>query len=159
MPRTAHRQARTGQRRGPSAPRQASPLYRMDLHAAGMDVWVAQHWVAVPDDRDPEPVRQFGAFTMDLYALAEWLCQCRIETVVMESPGVYWMPLFDLLDERGGRSGWSTPVMSSKCLSAQPMPGTTDGCKNCIPMAYCKALFDRQSRLVSCAALCDSGVC
>jgi transposase len=73
----------------------------MNLHAAGIDVGATQHWVAVPDDRDPEPVRQFGAFTADLYALAEWLHQCRIETVVMESTGVYWIPLFEVLDERG----------------------------------------------------------
>jgi transposase len=48
----------------------------------------------VPADRDAQPVQRFGAFTADLYALAEWLRQCQIDTVVMESTGVYWMALF-----------------------------------------------------------------
>ena len=61
----------------------------------------SQHWVAVPEDRDEEPVRRFGAFTADLYALAAWLRQCQIETVVMESTGVYWIALFEVLEERG----------------------------------------------------------
>ena len=59
------------------------------------------HWVAVPRDRDEQPVQRFGAFTADLYALAEWLRQCQIETVVMESTGVYWIALFEVLEERG----------------------------------------------------------
>jgi transposase len=57
--------------------------------------------VAVPRDRDEQPVQQFGTFTADLYALAEWLRQCQIETVVMESTGVYWIGLFAVLEERG----------------------------------------------------------
>ena len=61
----------------------------------------ASHWVAVPRDRDEQPVQRFGAFTADLYALAEWLRQCQIDTVVMESTGVYWIPLFEVLEERG----------------------------------------------------------
>ena len=59
------------------------------------------HWVAVPPDRDERPVQCFGAFTADLYALAAWLRQCQVETVVMESTGVYWMALFEVLEERG----------------------------------------------------------
>ena len=59
------------------------------------------HWVAVPKDRDEQPVRCFGAFTADLYALATWLQQCQIETVVLELTGVYWIALFEVLEERG----------------------------------------------------------
>jgi len=59
------------------------------------------HWVAVPPDRDERPVQCFGAFTADLYALAAWLRQCQIETVVMESTGIYWIALFEVLEERG----------------------------------------------------------
>jgi hypothetical protein len=84
MARTAQRQGHKRQRRGSSGSRQSSALQRMHLHAAGIDVGATQHWVAVPDDRDPEPIRQFGAFTADLYALAEWLRQCRMETVVSD---------------------------------------------------------------------------
>jgi len=57
--------------------------------------------VAVPRDRDEQPVQCFGAFTADLYALAAWLQQCQIDTVVMESTGVYWIALFEVLEERG----------------------------------------------------------
>jgi hypothetical protein len=63
----------------------------MNLNAAGIDVGATEHWVAVPADRDAQPVQRFGAFTADLYALAEWLRQCQIETVVLESTGVYWI--------------------------------------------------------------------
>ena len=73
----------------------------MPLNAAGMDVGAALHWGAVPSDRDEQPVQRFGACTADLYALAEWLRQCQIETVVMESTGVYWIALFEVLEERG----------------------------------------------------------
>jgi transposase len=59
------------------------------------------HWVAVPPDRDERPVQCFGAFTADLYALAAWLRQCQIETVVLESTGVYGIALFEVLEERG----------------------------------------------------------
>lgn len=59
------------------------------------------HWVAVPGDRAAQPVQCFGAFTTDLYALAEWLRQCQIDTVVMESTGVSWIALCEVLEERG----------------------------------------------------------
>ena len=59
------------------------------------------HFVAVPADRAEQPVQEFAAFTADLYRLAEWLSECGVETVVMESTGVYWIPLFGVLEERG----------------------------------------------------------
>ncbi len=74
----------------------------MHRNAAGIDVGADSHWVAVPCDRDEQPGRRFGAFTADRYALAEWLRPCQMETVVMESTGVYWMALFAGLAERGG---------------------------------------------------------
>lgn len=70
-------------------------------HAAGIDVGANTHWVSVPPERDPQPVREFGCFTGDLYALADWLTQCGITTVAMESTGVYWIPLFQVLETRG----------------------------------------------------------
>src|SRR5919197_2915988 len=73
----------------------------MNLNAAGIDVGATEHWVAVPEDRDEEPVRRFGALTAALYALAAWLQQCQIETVVLESTGVSWITLFAVLEERG----------------------------------------------------------
>ena len=73
----------------------------MNLNAAGIDVGSDAHWVAVPQDRDAQPVQCFGAFTADLYALAAWLRPCQIETVVMESTSVYWIALFEVLEACG----------------------------------------------------------
>lgn len=69
--------------------------------AAGIDIGSASHFVAVPPDRDDEPVREFKSFTCDLHRLADWLRQCKITSVAMESTGVYWIPLYELLDAQG----------------------------------------------------------
>jgi transposase len=69
--------------------------------SAGIDIGATELFVAVPPDRAEESVRSFGAFTEDLHALAEWLTACRIKTVVMESTGVYWIPVFQILETRG----------------------------------------------------------
>jgi len=78
-----------------------SGLSLMNPDAAGIDIGSAAHFVAVPLDRDDEPVREFASFTVDLNALADWLAQCGIKTVAMESTGVYWIPLYELLQRRG----------------------------------------------------------
>src|SRR5215203_1034989 len=70
-------------------------------NAAGIDVGGASHYVAVPAGRDEQPVRAFAAFTGNLYRMADWLKECGIETVAMESTGVYWIPVFQVLEERG----------------------------------------------------------
>ena len=70
-------------------------------NAAGIDVGAKEHYVAVPADRDPQPVRHFSAFTQDLHKLAQWLQQCGVTTVAMESTGVYWIPLYQLLQDYG----------------------------------------------------------
>jgi len=76
-------------------------LEKVHLNAVGIDIGAEAHWVAVPEDRDSQPVRKFSSFTRDLHALADWLWACGIETVAMESTGVYWIPLYELLEERG----------------------------------------------------------
>lgn len=76
-------------------------LQRVNLNAAAIDVGAESHFVAVPEDRDDQPVREFAAFTADLYRMADWLKACGIETVAMESTGVYWIPVFQVLEERG----------------------------------------------------------
>ena len=76
-------------------------LSQLNLNAAGIDVGATGHFVAVPADRAEQPVQEFEAFTTDLYRLADWLAECGVETVVMESTGVYWIPLFGVLEERG----------------------------------------------------------
>jgi transposase len=81
-------------------------------HAAGIDVHADIHWVAVPPGDAPPPeanhppnlpahVRSFGTCTADLIALVDWLAECRVKTVAMESTGIYWIPLYELLESRG----------------------------------------------------------
>lgn len=70
-------------------------------NAAGIDIGSAAHFVAVPPDRDEEPVREFASFTTDLHRLADWLDACGVDTVAMESTGVYWISLYELLESRG----------------------------------------------------------
>ena len=87
--------------RKPAKERRVPQLSQVDLDAAGIDVGATSHFVAVPEDRDEQCVREFGAFTVDLYRLADWLKGCGVETVAMESTGVYWIPLFQVLEEKG----------------------------------------------------------
>ncbi len=75
------------------------PMINKD--AAGIDIGSGEHWVAVPEDRDEEPVRSFGCFTADFHAMARWLKACGITTVAMESTGVYWIPCYQILEEHG----------------------------------------------------------
>ena len=69
--------------------------------AAGIDIGATEIYVSVPIERDADPVRCFGTFTEDLHSLADWLQRCRVTTVAMESTGVYWIPLFQILESRG----------------------------------------------------------
>jgi hypothetical protein len=70
-------------------------------NAAGIDVGGSSHWVAVPPRSSAEPVREFGAMTDDLNAMATWLIACGVDTVALESTGVYWIPVFEVLEQRG----------------------------------------------------------
>lgn len=94
-----HETKKKQQRRRPQELAQEIPVIHPD--AAGIDIGSRSHWVAVPADRDAEPVREFSSFTGDLHRLADWLASCGIKTVAMESTGVYWIPLFQLLETRG----------------------------------------------------------
>jgi transposase len=75
-------------------------LERIQPDAAGIDCGATSHFVAVPRDRDPMAVREFKTFTADLQRLADWLVQCRIKTVALESTGVYWIPVYEILEAR-----------------------------------------------------------
>lgn len=70
-------------------------------NAAGIDIGSSVHYACVPEGRDEQCVKKFGCFTEDLYHLAAWLKQCDVKTVVMESTGVYWIPLFQVLEQKG----------------------------------------------------------
>jgi transposase len=76
-------------------------LRHINMHAAGIDIGSDRHLVAVPEGSDTVSVRQFGTFTSDLHEIADWLKRCGVTTVAMESTGVYWIPLFELLEQRG----------------------------------------------------------
>jgi transposase len=78
-------------------------LERINLHASGIDVGASRHHVAVPPGASPDgmDVRECGAFTEDLIGIVQWLQACGVTTVAMESTGVYWIPLYDLLDSHG----------------------------------------------------------
>jgi transposase len=73
----------------------------MHPNAAGIDVGNSAHYVAVRPDRDADSVRRFECFTADLHRLADWLQHCGVTTVAMQSTGVYWIPLYEILDARG----------------------------------------------------------
>ena len=79
----------------------------LNVNAAGIDVGSAEHYVAVPTDRDAEPIQSFGSFTADLHRMARWLKDCR--TVVMQATGVYWTALYDVLESHSalGRQRWA----------------------------------------------------
>src|ERR1700681_4380349 len=72
-------------------------------NAGGIDVGNESHYVAVPPDRDPNPVQEFGCWTEALQRMAEWLKACRIDTVAMQATGVYWIALYDVLEQHGIR--------------------------------------------------------
>lgn len=76
-------------------------LSMIDSDVAGIDVGSESHYVAVPADRAEMPVRQFRSFTQNLYEMADWLAECKIKKVYMESTGVYWIALYDILEMRG----------------------------------------------------------
>src|SRR5262245_49399974 len=125
MARAARRQGESHPHKRRSSQARSAPLAQMHFHAAGIDVGATEHWVAVPEDRDEEPVRRFGAFTADLYALADWLRQCQIETVVLESTAVYWITLFEVLEERG------FDVKLVDAHYARQVPGRKTDVKDC----------------------------
>lgn len=94
----------------PKAPAQAPSAHKRPQapalsiaypNACGIDIGSTSHFVAVPADRDEQAVREFSAFTADLERLVQWLRQCGVTAVAMESTGVYWIPLFEMLDAAG----------------------------------------------------------
>ena len=86
----------------PTRPRRSPALLdRINPDAAGIDCGSAEHYVAVPADRSPSPIQSFKTFTSDLIRLADWLVACGVTSVAMEATGVYWIPIYDLLEARG----------------------------------------------------------
>ena len=90
-------------RRRSTRPSRRSPsvLDRIQVDVAGIDCGASEHYVSVPPDRDPTPIQSFWTFTADLERLADWLVACRVTSVAMEATGVYWIPVYDILEARG----------------------------------------------------------
>jgi transposase len=113
----------------------------MRPNAGGIDIGATEIFVAVPADRDDETVRSFPTFTEDLQALADWLQRCGVDTVAMESTGVYWIPLFQILEARG------IEVHLVNAQHVHHVPGrksdvwTVSGCSIYIPWVYCGLRF------------------
>ena len=99
--------------------------------------------MAVPPDRAEQPVREFRSFTHALIDLADWLTACDVDTVAMESTGVYWIPLYEILEARGfsGGAPSSMPGTSRTCPDARAMCPTASGSSGSIPLACCAAAF------------------
>src|SRR5271165_5393729 len=85
----------------PRTKRSRMAMSPVHANAAAIDIGATLHIAAVGPDRDPEPVRSFGTFTGDLHRLADWFKQCGVSTVAMESTGVYWIPVFEILEQLG----------------------------------------------------------
>ena len=120
--------------RPPGKTKRSAPLKPQDVNlglsvvhpkAAGIDVGNREHYVAVPPHLDANPVRVFGCFTADLIALADWLKQRGIETVALQSTGVYWIALYDLLSERGIK------VFLVNARDTKNMPGRKTDVQEC----------------------------
>lgn len=111
---------------------QVRPVERPD--AAGVDLGATVHFAAVPPDRDPQPVRHFGTDTAALQALADWLIACKIKTVAMEATGVYWIPLFQVLEARG------LEVCLVNARHAKNVPGRKTDVQDCQWLQYLHAV-------------------
>lgn len=98
MPRRKNKKGQTGQVQKVV---KLESLKQINLNAAGLDIGTAEIWTCVPEERAEKPVRAFQTFTPDLHALADWLERCEVETVAMESTGVYWIPVYEILEARG----------------------------------------------------------
>lgn len=104
---------------------EAESFQWVNPNAAGLDIGSAEIWGCVPEDRDAQRVRQFGTFTPDLYQLADWLAACHIETVALESTGVYWIPVYEILEERG----FQVQVVNARHL--KNVPGRKSDVQDC----------------------------
>ena len=94
----------------------STPLRVVHSHAAGIDLGARSHFVALPPGRSEEAIREFGCFTEDLESMATWLLEHGITTVAMESTGVYWVPVFEVLERRG----LDVQLVSTKHLKSVP---------------------------------------
>ena len=113
----------------------------LEPNAVGIDVGAREMFVAVPPGRDEHPVQVFATFTEDLERLADWLLHCGVTTVAMESTGVYWISLYEILEQRN-------PSLFSECAPHEERTGTPYRLAR-VPMAAIPALGRITARFVS----------
>jgi hypothetical protein len=119
--------------------------------AAGIDVGNESHFVSVPPDRDSQPIREFGSWTTALEEMARWLKQCRIRTVVMQSTGVYWIALHDVLQRHGLDVNLVDARAARTCPDEKVTCRSVNGCGSCTPMDYCVLVFCLHQKSTQCA--------
>ena len=127
--------ARSARSRGPRVPRKTNPTpHLIHSDAAGIDIGATHLYVALPPERCPDPVRVFETFSEDLQALAAWLKEHRITTVAMESTGVYWIPVFQVLETCG------IEVYLVNAQHAKNVPGRKTDVSDCQWLQYLHAV-------------------
>jgi len=123
----------------------------VNRNVAGIDVGNESHFVAVPVGRDAQPVQEFGSWTADLERMADWLKACGIETVVMQSTGVYWIPLSMCSKHGTLRSALAMHAIRRTCRDARAMFRRANGYKSCIRTVCYGIRFAHRMRSGHCA--------
>lgn len=121
---------RKPKRKARRSAQQVAPA-RIRPDAAGIDIGAREVYVAVGAGHDPEPVRCFSTFTVDLQRMAAWLVECGVTTVAMESTGVYWIPPYDILEAHGievclvnAQHVKNVPGRKRMCVKTMQLPWT-----------------------------------
>jgi len=137
-------------------PRGRQELSPVHPNAAAIDIGATMHVAAVGPDCDEQPVRTFQTFTADLHRLADWFAQCGVKTVVMESTGVYWIPIYEILEQRGFK------VMLVNARDAKHVPGRktdvsdAEWLQRLHEYGRCAQASGRRPRWRDCAPTCGS---
>src|SRR4030081_2179759 len=133
-------------------------LKPVNVSAAAIDIGSKMHMAAVNPDCTDIPVRAFGTFTQDLHDLADWFSACGVTSVAMESTGVYWIPAYEILEQRG------FGVILVNARYAKNVPGrktdvsdTRHGCASSIPTVCYAGASALMPRSPPCALICASG--
>ncbi len=126
-------------------------------NAAALDIGATEIMAALPPDRAGETVRAFGTLTPDLRELVAWLKANGITHVSMESTGVYWIPIYEMLEEVGFVVIVVNPRRSSRCQAGRVMCRTASGSNGCTAMGCCRPPFVRMQRYWCCGPTCANG--
>ena len=122
--------------------------------AAGIDIGSRFHVVAVPTALAEEPVQTFQAFTADLERMATWLVELGITTVAMESTGVYWIPVYEILEAHGLQVILANARVPGPYLGAKPTSTMRNGSSACMLVVYCAPASILSGRLPRCVVIC-----